>query len=223
MEITATLGDVPIVPEADVPGFQGTAVFPIVQPRILTIPRSVSKGTVASRLANVSAIFNDEGRIRFSHSVPFNTNAHKGFYRILGAQPLFQRFPISGTIDIVITRSEIVRSARLPNRDPAGAGTNSYMFSLAYSFVDDDEDVRTSTARRFLFTATELVGQTSREAEGLVRPNKTLWGAPETIAQIHLSCVTTDEPYFVRLTSILFAFPPNAEHTYNWYKTLEYL
>jgi hypothetical protein len=222
MEITATLGDVPIVPEADVPVFQGTAVFPIVQPLILTIPRSMSKGTVPSKLANVSAIFNDDGRIRFSHSVPFKTSAHTGFYQILGAQPLFKRFPISGTIDIVITRSEVVRSARLPKRNTTGSKRDSYMFSLRYSFVDKNEDVRKSK-RRSLVTAAELVGQRSLEAEGLLRPNKTLWKAPETIAQIHLSCVTTDEPYFVRLTSILFAFPPNATHTYDWYKTLEYL
>ena len=154
----------------------------------------------------------------FSHSVD-----PSGAYRsIVGTQELARKFPISGVINITVARSELTRldpaTGLPPREDPAGGPARAYSFSMRYSLVRGDTRTRTLSPGTTLSSMTEIVGQRTPDPEG--GPFVSPLSPPEPIAQLHLSGVTTSDPFFVELKSFLFAFPNNSADVFDWYKTL---
>lgn len=203
-------------------GSQEEAVLPIVRPLVLTIPQRLDQDLVKeSSLACVAATFADDTRIAFSRTtIPTDSP----FYERLGAQALFRKFPIDGVLDIVVGRSDMGNfdARRVPMRERSGGVSDAYMFTVEYRMNDEGKDPLTIEPGTHLMAVVELVGRTTPAAEGALAADRTQWTSREVIAQLHISGVKT-EGYYVRLTSILFAFHPDAERVYDWYKTLEHL
>jgi hypothetical protein len=216
LEISATLDNVPFVPDDEIPAYQKAVVYPIVVP--LNFPVNGRPGIVGKTLASVGATFLN-GDMMFSVSV----DPSGGYRTIVGTQKLMRKFPISGVITVTVGRSDMTRfdpTTRLPLREdtPIGEAARAYSFSMKYSLIRGDRRTRAIAPGTPLASMTEIVGQRTPDPEG--GPFVSRLSPPEPIAQLHLSGVTTYDPFFVELRSFLFAFPANSQDTFDWYKTL---